>query len=241
MGNDALSPTQRELLATRRWAWLAPFVDVWFADPLDAADGSTPDQIAEAAGRTGLEVPVLLAEWWSLVGTRLQPVQDIPARPDNIQADGDTLSLWTENQGVWTISVATSTADGLDGVCVVEGDPSFPWPTGVTVPQAAQAMLLSETIAGSWFDDSVGPLGPLRGEVAGGYLDDLTPRERSDVERTLPMLDVIANPFWKEPPRGDTTVVVRLDPQPEMGEWMTATAAARNRLGEIVDLNARPG
>lgn len=62
-------------------------LDRWYADPLTAADGSAPEDIAAAAARVGGRLPDGLAEWFTLVGDRLREIQDAPATPGTLRGD----------------------------------------------------------------------------------------------------------------------------------------------------------
>ena len=70
-----MTDQQRNLLGTLRWGWLREFVEVWYAEPLTAEDGSTAEQLTTAEERVG-PLPVALREWFTLVGARLRSTQD---------------------------------------------------------------------------------------------------------------------------------------------------------------------
>lgn len=227
----SLSQRQRALLAQPRWSWLGGFVGTWYADPLAAADGCGPDELAAAARRLGRPLPAELAEWFELVGHRLEDVQDSPARPDRILLDDDGICVWVENQGVWAI-----VADP-DGVCrssEVEHFATEP----VSVSEAVRGMVLSDTLVGAWPGLGRGPLGRLAGSVRGDAVEDVSADTLVAVRAAYPRLPVAPNPYFAAVPlHGDEGTVLRGDLETGLGlMWMTATEAARERLELLVPL-----
>lgn len=237
MGRDQLTDVQRDLLATPQWEWLTTYLATWCANPLHARDGSSPVEIEGVTTRTGLPVPEPLAQWWSLVGRRLQSVQDVPATPNNVQVTDGRLDFWTENQGVWIVGVQPDAS----ATCVIN-DTDFPWPQGVTVAQAAQAMLVSETIAAGWVGHGQGPLGALAAGVSGGMAQDVTQDEVDGAEAAFAPLDIVPNPLVSSPVRGDERLLVRGDEFNGSGlEWVAADEEARQRFAAVVDLDPPGG
>lgn len=229
-----ISDVQRALLATDRWAWLAGVLDRWFAEPLDASDGSTPADLAAAAARVGGELPADLVEWFTLVGRRLRAGQDAPMTPDSLSGDDDGLVVWAENQNVWSLVL------GPDGRCVVD-DEEFTFPPS-SLADAMHGMLLGETLVSVWAGATEGPLGRLAAGVRGGAAMDADETEIAAVAAAYPELSVPGNPFWGAAPRGDADTVLRGDEFSGSGlEWMTASPAAFDRLAGVVDLDPPGG
>ncbi|MBW4718756.1 hypothetical protein [Saccharothrix obliqua] len=219
------SDAQRALLTTERWSWLGDVVDRWYAEPLTAADGSTPDEVAAAADRAGGGLPVGVAEWFTLVGRRLRAVQDAASTPGTVRRAGGGVVVWEENQGVWALIARA------DGVCVLDEE-DFPFPP-TPLPEALHGMVLSDTLVGVWAGTRVGPLGRLAPGVRGG-----TAHVGAGESAAYPELAVPGNPFWGTPPRGDADTVLRGDADLE---WMTATRAAFDRLARVVALDPPGG
>lgn len=211
----APSPTQAALLAVERWAWLPGFLDRWYADPLDAADG------AEAPAG----VPGVLAEWFALVGGRLREVQDSPATPSRLYREGDAVEVWAENQGCWSILAGP----GDDPLCVLDEAEYYSF-TPAPLSGVLRGMTVSDTLVGAWAEQP-GTLGALAPGVRGGLLHEPTDAELAAVTAAYPPLPLVANPFWKEPPSGDAGTVLR---HSGWIEWMTADDAAHGRLCEVL-------
>lgn len=222
------TPEQAALLATDRWRWLADVLDRWYAEPLTAADGSTPEEIAA----TGTVLPTVLAEWFTLVGNRLRPVQDAPATPKDLDEDGAVV-VWTENQGCWAIRVD---GPGDDPVCVLDDD-AYPF-TPARLTATLHGMLLGDTLVGAWSGHRIGPLGRLAPGVRGGFAKDATDAETAAVEAAYAPLPVAGNPFSGEAPRADAAAIVRCG---HWLEWMTADDASFARIGALVDLDPAGG
>ncbi len=228
-----VSDAQRALLATDRWGWLADVVGRWYAEPLAAADGSSPDEVVAAAERVGGDLPAGVVEWFTLVGRRLRAVQDAAATPGTLRRDDGGVVVWTENQGVWSLVARP------DGSCVVDEE-DFPFPP-VPLAQALHGMVLSDTLVGVWAGTRVGPLGRLAPGVRGGTVLDADAGKVAAVA-VFPELAVPGNPFWGTPPRGDVDTVLRGDEHSGAGlEWMTASRAAFDRLDGLVALDPPGG
>jgi len=223
------TPEQAALLATDRWRWLADVLDRWYAEPLKAADGSTPEQIAA----TGTELPAVLVEWFTLVGNRLRPVQDAPATPDGLTTKNGAVVVWTENQGCWAILAG---GPGDDPVCVLSDD-DYPF-TPARLTATLHGMLLGDTLVGAWSGQRVGPLGPLAPGVRGGFAKDATDAETAAVEAAYEPLPVAGNPSIGEAPRGDAATIVRCG---HWLEWITADDASFARIGALVELDPDGG
>ena len=166
-----VSSRQQELLSTPRWRWLGELVELWYADPLSAADGSTAEEIDAASARVGLALPVALREWFELVGNRLRESADTPATPSRLWSRDGHLAVWTENQGVWNLVVEGGDKDA-DPVCSCDDAEHFDYPL-VRLSAALHGMLLSDTLAGAAapvapFEDRRGPLGRLGDRVRAG-------------------------------------------------------------------------
>lgn len=223
------TPEQAALLATDRWRWLADVLDRWYAEPLEAADGSTPEQIAA----TGIELPTVLVEWFTLVGNRLRLVQDAPTTPKDLTTKDGAVVVWTENQGCWTIRVD---GPGDDPVCVLDDD-AYPF-TPARLTATLHGMLLSDTLVGAWTGERIGPLGQLAPGVRGGFARDATAAETAAVKAAYEPLPVAGNPFSGEAPRGDAATIVRGG---HWLEWMTADDAAFARIDALVCLDPDEG
>lgn len=227
-----LSPDQSRLLATDRWGWLKEVLERWFEEPLTSVDGCTAGELAALSDRLDRKLPELLAEWFALVGHRLQPVQDAPATPQSLIGGADGFVVWAENQSVWTLLV-----DDNNECTVNDDDFEFP-PTDL--PTALHAMVLSDTLVGVWAGTRIGPLGRIAPGVRGGLVDDLEPGPA--VGESYGPLPVPGNPFWGEPPRGDTDTVLRgLAPDAPAFEWMTASDDAFERLNALFPLDPPDG
>lgn len=228
-----VSDVQRALLATGRWAWLGDVIDRWYADPLSAVDGGSPEEIAAAAQRVGGALPVGVVEWFTLVGRRLRAVQDAAATPGTVRGHDDGVVVWTENQGAWRLVTRP------DGACVVD-DENFPFPP-TPLAQALHGMVLSDTLVGVWTGTRIGPLGRLAPDVRGGTVEDADAEDVAAVT-AYPELAVPGNPYWGTPPRGDADTVVRGDEHSGPGlEWMTASRTAFDRLAGLVVLDPPGG
>lgn len=234
----SVSPRQRHLLGTPRWGWLGPFIERWFADPLQSGDGCELWEIRAAAERVGAAVPVALVEWFELVGCRLEPVQDQPATPSRLRAVQGRPVVWTENQGVWSI---LATSDGEDPPCVLDDPTAGAW-AETPLSVAVQAMLASDTLVGVWSDTGRGPLGRLNPSVRGGALVDVTDDEVDRLFSIYEPLPLPANPFYYSAVRGDADTLLRGSLDWGMGiEWATATPAAYERFAGMVDLDPPGG
>jgi len=126
------SDRQQYLLGTDRWRALGTFVHRWYARPLSEDDGHTPLEIESAARRLGTPLPVALAEWFELVGRRLQYVQDAPRLLHIVSIENGMMRVWTENQGVWAI--VTPVESGDDPLCEVD-EHEFVSPDAVEILQ----------------------------------------------------------------------------------------------------------
>ncbi|MBB5785522.1 hypothetical protein [Jiangella mangrovi] len=223
----SLSDRQRELLTLDRWRWLGDVVGTWYEGPLTAEDGSTPDDLAMVENEIGRPLPVELAEWFALVGNRLEDVQDSPGRPGRLYLDDDGICVWVENQGVWSIVA------GQDGLCRSTEEERFPIEP-VTVGAAVRGMVLSDML----FAVGHGPLGRLAGSVRGNRIEDVTAEMLAAVRASYPVLPVVPNPYFAAVPvHGDPDTIVRGDLETGIGLlWMTATVAARERLDRLIPL-----
>ncbi|MEI2730873.1 MAG: hypothetical protein V9G08_02490 [Dermatophilaceae bacterium] len=235
------SDRQAELLATDRWAWLGPFVERWYADPLTAGDGSPPEGLAVAETRLGAPLPAALAEWFELVGRRLEPVQDSPATPLSLtEIDGRPV-VWAENQWVWAIVADPASEDGDDPRCTLADNDDWTAPDAA-LSRTVHGMILSDTLVGVWAGQRRGPLGRLGDQVRGGCIEDVTEAERAVLYAAYEPLPVPPNPFWDKPPHGDADTAIRGDEDSGSGvEWMTATDAAYRHFSALVPLDPAGG
>lgn len=232
----APSARQSELLATERWSWLGPFLHTWHADPLDASHGASPTQLAQAEQRIGRALPSVVREWFELVSHRLMDVQDSPCTVATTYADDDddAVAVWLENQGVWELRVDADNVATLD-------DPEFEFaPTPAVV--ALQAMVISDTIVGAWSGSNIGPLGPLSGQVRGGFIEDVSIDLVDACRQRYPSLGIPGTPFMIASPRGDGATLLRGDQDWGLGlEWATASEAAFAAFDGIADLEPPGG
>lgn len=222
-----MSPRQQDLLAQPRWAQLGRVIG-WHRDPLAAADGCSPDEIAAARERIGFPLPSALHEWFEILGHRLLTIQDHAVTVDVLSAEADRITVWNENQSVWSLA----TPPGDDPVAELDGAatkaPLSAWLTG---------LLMSETLVGAWAGEGRGPLGVLAPAVnGGGLLDDVTSQELDALRSHYPPL------AWPVPASwftwyGDDETVIRIG-DGDFVEWFTATPEALTRLGDVLDLTA---
>lgn len=232
------SERQRILLERPRWAWLGDVVDRWYAAPLTAADGSPREEVDAAAARLGATLPEALAEWFELVGRRLQPVQDYPATPADLAVVDGAPVVWTENQGVWQILCPPGAGD--DPVCrVVDGELNL---ADAPFSRVVRGMVLSDTLVGAWAGVGEGPLGQLHDQIVGGLIEDPTDTEIERVATAYEETSIPANPSWSTSVRGDGATVIRDEFADGMGiEWMCAGEAALARFSSVVDLEPLDG
>ena len=107
-------------------------------------------------------------QWYRLLGRRLQPAQDTPVllgKLLTLRSTVNTVPVWVENQGVWTIEVPIDACDPS----VTLTPPRDGW-TGGALSTVLLAMLTSDTFVGAWSCTGTGPLGRLKGPVVGGYV-----------------------------------------------------------------------
>lgn len=203
---------------------LLAFARRWFEQPITFDDGNTDIELARAGAALGVTLPGVLRTWYGLVGRRLRPVQDTPVRLHELarfrHSDRDTLPVWIENQGVWRLEVSVEAADDP----VVETPADCPAWRGGPLSEVLLAMLVSETLMA----DTVGSLGRLAPAITTGYIDDPTPDEDALIRSALPPLDMIDNPHFVEPMRGDDRLILRFD---QLGwQWMACDAEASERV-----------
>ncbi|MGS0894824.1 hypothetical protein ACVBGC_20150 [Burkholderia stagnalis] len=231
MTNHA-SHRQLELLNAPHWQWLDELLRIWYARALDSADGCSPDELADISARLDVVLPVTLAEWFELVGHRLESVQDAPATPLTARVHDGLISVWTENQAVWTLRVGA----GIDPVCQIDS-PDFCFPA-TPLSQALHGMALSDTLVGAWGGNGRGPLGDLASSVVGGVIEDAADDEVAHVLSAFSRLKIPGNPFYNVPPRGDGTTILR----DGIGlEWAVATTEAFERIDALVPLEPPGG
>ncbi|WP_232667066.1 hypothetical protein [Pseudonocardia sp. TRM90224] len=216
-------------------------INRWYADPLVASDGSSPDDIAVAEQRIGGNLPTSVVEWFTLVGRRLQDVCDTVEKPDTLYRNGGGVGVWTECQGGWAVVAQP------DDTCVLREYGSTP----LTFPQtplwpALHGLLLGDTLAGACAGRR-GPLGRLAPDVRGGHMPEESPLEADPetdaVWAAYQELPVPGGPYWGSSPRGDADTVLRRSEEGSgLGlEWMTATPAAFDRVAGLVTLDPPGG
>ncbi|MDN7442745.1 hypothetical protein QZM64_26645 [Burkholderia cepacia] len=229
---DRASRRQLDLLGSPRWQWLDELLRIWYVRALDSADGCSPDELADISARLNFVMPATLAEWFELVGHRLESVQDAPATPLTVRVQDGLVSVWTENQAVWTLLVGA----GNDPMCQIDSsDFCFP---ATPLSQALHGMTLSDTLVGAWDGNGRGPLGDLASSVVGGVIEDATDDEVARVLSAFPQLKVPGNPFYNVPPYGDGTTILR----DGIGlEWAVATAEAFEHIDALVPLEPPGG
>ncbi|GLZ77252.1 hypothetical protein Afil01_20590 [Actinorhabdospora filicis] len=215
-----MTPGQAALLAAPRWAWLPDVLERWYATPLRAADSATPPE--------GL--PGVLAEWFTLVGSRLREVQDSPATPGRLARDGELVEVWTENQGCWSLLAGP----GEDPVCELDDGGYFPAFAPAPLSAVLRGMLMSDTLVAAWSGEP-GALGPLAPGVRGGVVQGPAEAALAAVVAAYPALPLWPNPMWREAPRGDAGTVLR-GSEGSWLEWMTADEESHARLAAVVDL-----
>lgn len=223
--------------ASERWASLAEFVGVWYRVPLEPT-GNSEDEIQGAEVRLGRGLPKALREWYGLVGNRLvHTVQDRTFSLDELRIRDGGLTVWIENQGVWSIDVPIpddgSEFDEDPLVAIDDSGSGLPGrDRNDRLSRALTGMVVSETLVDSAIGE--GSLGSLWPEVRGGWLEleDATRIER------WPALDYWQNPFFETSDlRGHRDLVLRRNV--DWVHWMTATpeAYAEACLGLGLDLN----
>lgn len=220
-------------LQDSRWAPLAAFVARWYREPLAWPRGPRLErvdaQIAQVEHRLGSKLPQGIREWFALAGHRLADVnQDRPVRLEGLEVEDGRLPVWWENQGNWSVDIELTGNEPR--AVVVSDEPN--WNRRATTTQALRGMVVSDTLAGA--DRGVGPLGALRPEVVGGYLEDPPPDLEARLE-ALPALDVFINPYFEAPMRGHEALVVRAHPGAGC-DWMAATPEALAQARALLSL-----
>ena len=221
-----MSSRQQHLLAQPRWVQVGRIIG-WHRDPLVAADGCTPAEIAAIEARIGLPLPGILQEWFEILGHRLQTIQDPASAPDTISAEADRVMVWAENQNVWSLWAP----HGDDPVGELDGAP-----TKAPLSAWLAGLLMSETLVGAWVGEGRGPLGALDPAVNGGFLEDVTPQEFDALRSHYPPLDWPVPASWFTW-HGDDATIIRISDGDHL-EWFTATPEALTRLGDVLDLTA---
>ncbi len=220
----SLSSRQQVLLTHPRWAQV-PRIIGWHRAPLTAADGCSPMEIAAIEERIGLRLPQAVREWFELLGHRLRMVQDIPATPESIQAEGKRVHLWSENQGAWVLWAGP----GDDPMGEVEGE-AYDAPISAFLV----SMLISETLVGAWSDTRQGPLGELAPQVCGGgMLDDVTEAEIDSLQNRYQRCEWPLPMSWATW-YGDDETIIRIS-DGDFVEWLTTTPEALARIGESLN------
>ncbi|MGB5813101.1 MAG: hypothetical protein WBG86_21385, partial [Polyangiales bacterium] len=220
------------ILDKSRWEPLRRFVERWYVEPL--GETSLPFKKVEAVeAKLGCPIPLVVKEWYVLVGHRLDDAnQDRAVRLEQQQLRDGRLHLWWENQGNWSIEVAAGSSDE-DLPVFVEGD-TFAQETPATVTEALLGMVYSDTLVGAYSGCGAGPLGKLGLTVVGGYVDRLAPGVEPRVG-VLPRLDVWPNPYFDKPAYGHEALVVRHNGA--AWEWMAATADAQAEAARVLGLS----
>jgi len=223
------------LLATDRWRPLGDFVERWYARPIGDDDGHSSLEVERAVGRVGATLPIALTEWFELLGRRLRAVQDVPPRLEQLAIVDGRITVWHENQGVWTIVAPADVGD--DPICRVIDD-TFASPDA-PLSRTLLGMLVSDTLIGAWAGTHVGPLGELRATVRGGYIESFTDDQVARLRSTYAALPFPVNPFFPDPYRGDEATVIRI--ADVAIEWMTATHEAFVALDALLELRPASG
>ncbi len=215
------------ILAKPRWAPLRRFVEIWYAEPLGAT--TTPvSEIDAVEAKLGCRLPLVVREWYRLVGHRLVDVNcDRPVPLDKLGVWDGRLALWRENQDNWSVEVAAEPSD--DDLPIEVGGEHFFEPFPATVTQALLGMVYSDTFAGVLSGCGDGPLGKLGAEVVGGSIP--LGEESGARIAGLPALGVWPMPYTEAPPRGHETLVVD-------GRWMAATAKAAEEAATLFELGS---
>ncbi|MCB9563475.1 MAG: hypothetical protein H6708_24000 [Kofleriaceae bacterium] len=230
----ALSARRRQLLESERWRALGAFVERWYLRPLSDGDGNTAHELAHAVARLARPLPGALAEWYELIGRRLRPGQDTPRLLAELSVEAGRIRVWTENQGCWRI--LTRVDDSDDPRCFVD-DASYASPDA-PLSRTLLGMLVSDTLVGAWAGGAVGAhagsIGDLSPAVRGGYCDHVEEAQADRLRSAYPPLDLVCNPYFDEPCRGDGTTLVRISAVAI--EWMTATDDAFTALDDVVGL-----
>lgn len=225
------SPRQQELLSRPRWEQVKRIVG-WHRDPLVAADGCTPDELAAIEERLGLPLPTAIREWFEILGHRLRAVQDEAATPETISVEDDRIVIWTEDQGVWQLLVPPG---GDDPVAELEFSP-HELPTSVWLT----GMLMSECLGAMWsWNDGTGPLGEFRPGVRGdGPMDEVNVAVFDAVKQHHPELPWPLPPMW-ETWYGDEDTIVRVNGT-DILEWFTTSDAAHARIQQLLSDGGKP-
>ena len=202
-----------------RWVHLAAFVAKWYREPLAWPRGPRLErvdaQIAEVEHRLGAKLPQGVREWFALAGHRLTDVnQDRPVRLAALEVKDGRVPVWWENEGNWSVDIELA---GDEPRAVVVSEVSG-WNRRATTTQALRGMVVSDTLAGA--HGGIGPLGALRPDVVGGYVEDPPADIESRLE-SLPALDVFTSPYFEAPMRGHEALVVRAHPGAGC-DWMDA-------------------
>jgi hypothetical protein len=221
------------LVESPRWRALVAFVAQWYAEPLRPEHGNTPEEIRLAETLLGTTLPAVLQEWYTLVGRRLDSIQDHARSLEELEPpSGGLIDVCIENQGVWKLSVPVQP----DDPDVVIDDPSFGGARG-PLSMVLMGMLASETLVGSWAARGKGMLGMLQEDVVGGYLDEVDSGSGlvAQLHERYQPLPWPTNPFFPEPCCGDGSTVIRVSDMST--EWITADVPAYERLAAILPLD----
>jgi hypothetical protein len=216
-----------------RWAALRRFVERWYATPLGAGGGLSEREIQQAEARLGRALPAEVREWFLLVGARFRDTnQDRPVRLHQLEVHENRMPLWWENQGNWSFDVELDTDGEEPWISVDSSEPD--WRRRVPLTEGLLGMVYSDTLVGAAWAHGVGPLGPLKAGVVGGFCESLS-RDAAARVAALPALAVMTNPHFVTPLRGHDALVIRSH-DAGMRDWMAATDEAHAEAASILQL-----
>lgn len=220
-----LMPPARVLARRPRWRPLAEFVETFYEEPLSEESGCSEAEIQATEQRLGVRLPCALREWYFLVGHRLRDVgQDVPTSLSQLRVEDDAVTVWIENQGVWSVSVS---ANGTQEDPAVRVDEDFA--SMGPLSEALRGLLLSDTLTGASKGQGLGPLGALAPAVTGGWHESIADWEGARARypaRAEPPIPTFAG----HPYRGNREVVLRAEDGGTFLLWAAATEPARQEL-----------
>ena len=217
-----------------RWQALARFVGRFYEAPLGAGMVSEAEVRARVE-QAGGPVPTVVAEWFRLVGGRLMDVnQDRAVRLESLTVRDGWIVLWVENQGNWWIEACAESSEDDPKTRVGGMGAATEW--NATVTEALLGMAVSDSLIAAAVGSPHGPLGSFHPEVVGGNVD--APDAAAQVDALDP-LDIVLNPYFEAPMRGDDSLIIR--PDGPFYTWMAADPDAELRANQVFEVSATRG